>query len=98
MKYSFSRFLKVAMGAIVLFAIYFYITRCPTLIPIKPLLIIILGIVILKVMLSALTRISQSRMNDGIKFCWVVLVLILPILGSVSALIVIKEELVEPAH
>jgi len=58
-------------------------------------LIFVGGIISLAVLLAALFRISDSHLTDGVKLGWVITVLLLPILGSVSALIVIEKQLVE---
>lgn len=50
-----------------------------------------IALLVIRLWLAALTRISRSHIPDGIKFCWVLLVICLPVIGSVSALIVINE-------
>lgn len=50
-----------------------------------------IALLVIRLWLAALARISRSRIPDGIKFCWVLLVIFLPFIGSISALIVLNE-------
>ena len=57
----------------------------------KPLILLILIYIIIQMLYSALTRVSRSKMGDGVKFCWVLLILFLPVIGSLATLIVVKD-------
>ena len=57
----------------------------------KPLIFLILAYIIIQMLYAALTRVSHSKMGDGIKFCWVLLILFLPVIGSLATLIVVKD-------
>ena len=47
--------------------------------------------ILIRLGLSGLVRIAESTLSDGLKLCWVLLILLLPILGSISCLIIIDK-------
>jgi|LAHU01.1.fsa_nt_gb hypothetical protein len=53
----------------------------------------VIGIFIaIRLILLGLVRVADSRLSDALKFCWVLLILLLPILGSIGALIVVDKK------
>ncbi len=82
--------LNFALGvAIILFG-FFYLMNPNTFL----LILLFYGSItslVIRFWLAALTRISHSHIHDGIKICWALLVICLPVIGSISALIIINE-------
>lgn len=81
---------NIALAAAIFIFGFLYLSH-----PYAPQLILYLSIsaalLVIRLWFAALTRISRSNIHDGIKLCWTLLVILLPIIGSVSALIVVNE-------
>ncbi|MBN2702968.1 MAG: hypothetical protein JXR23_02055 [Pontiellaceae bacterium] len=53
----------------------------------------VIGIfIVIRLILLGLVRVADSRLSDVLKFCWVLLILLLPIFGSIGALIVVDKK------
>ena len=67
----------------------------PNIIQLHTLLYLSIACLVIRLWVAALTRISRSNITDGLKFCWVLLVIFTPVIGSIAALFVLRES-VEP--
>ena len=48
--------------------------------------------IVVRFVIVGLVRVENSALSDSLKFCWAVLILLLPILGSLGALIIVNEK------
>ena len=53
---------------------------------------IVIIFIAVRFVISGLVRVANSTLSDSLKFCWTVLILLLPILGSLGALIIVDKK------
>lgn len=47
--------------------------------------------IVIRLLIAGLVRVANSVLSDALKLCWVLLILLLPILGSIACLIVVDK-------
>lgn len=55
------------------------------------LLYLSVAFLVIRLWLTALNRICRSRLSDTLKLCWTLLVVFVPVIGSIATLCVVKK-------
>ena len=80
------------IGIILAAVFVFALKNNPTIPTVINYIVAFATIIAIRLIFAGLVRIADSRLSDALKFCWVLLILLLPILGSIGALIVVDKK------